>query len=172
MYALAQITEMIKVSIDSRKFGCGIFVKLRKAFDTVNHEILVNKLEHYAIRDSMLNWFQSHLFNRKQFVSFNCESSELLVNNCGVPEGSVLDPLLFLINISKTLTFYLFADDTNIYYVSNSLIGQCQVKKPVLGQNISRGCYFMKTGLIFLRLNAKFSISVPKHLRKMRFTMI
>ena len=54
VYALAQITEMIKVSIDNRKFGCGIFVDLRKAFDTVNHEILLIKLEHYGIRDSML----------------------------------------------------------------------------------------------------------------------
>ena len=54
VYVLPQITEMIKVSIDSRKFGCGIFVNLKKAFDTVNHEILLNKLEHYGIRDSIL----------------------------------------------------------------------------------------------------------------------
>ena len=85
VYALAQITEMIKVSIDNRKFGCGIFVDLRKAFDTVNHEILLIKLEHYGIRDSMLKWFQSDLFDRKQFVTFNDVSSELLVNSCGVP---------------------------------------------------------------------------------------
>ena len=127
VYALAQITEMIKVSIDSRKFGCGIFVDLRTFFDTVNHQILLNKLEHYGIRDSMLNWFQSYLFDRKQFGSFNGESSELLVNYCGVPQCSVLGPLLFLVyindlqNISKSLTFYWFADGTNIYYESNSL---------------------------------------------------
>ena len=127
VFALAQITEMIKVSIDNRKFGCGIFVDLRKAFDTVNHEILLNKLEHYGVRESILKWFQSYLFDRKQFVSFNGESSGLLVNNCGVPQGSVLGPLLFLLyindlpNISKVLNFYLFADDTNIYYESNSL---------------------------------------------------
>ena len=126
VYALAQITEMIKVSIDNRKFGCGISVDLRKAFDTVNHEILLIKLEHYGIRDSMLKWFQSYLFDRKQFVTFNGVSSELLVNSCGVPQGPVLGPLLFLLyindlpNISKILNFYLFADDTNIYYESNS----------------------------------------------------
>ena len=97
VFALAQITEMIKVSIDNRKFGCGIFVDMRKAFDTVNHEILLNKLEHYGVRESILKWFQSYLFDRKQFVSFNGESSGLLVNKCGVPQGSVLGPLLFLL---------------------------------------------------------------------------
>ena len=105
VYALAQITEMIKVSIDNRKFGCGIFVDLRKAFDTVNHEILLIKLEHYGIRDSMLKWFQSYLFDCKQFVTFNGVSSELLVNSCGVPQGSVLGPYYFcyILMIYQTL---------------------------------------------------------------------
>ena len=76
----------------------------------------------------MLKWFHSYLTGHKQFVSFNGKSSELLKNNCGVPQGSVLGPLLFLLyindlpNISKILNFYLFSDDTNIYYESNSLI--------------------------------------------------
>ena len=75
----------------------------------------------------MLNWFRSYLLDRKQYVSFNGQSSELLLNNCGVPQGSVLGPLLFFIyindlpNISKILNFYLFADDTNIHYESTSL---------------------------------------------------
>ena len=75
----------------------------------------------------MQHWFQSYLSNRKQYVSINGESSELLGINCDVPQGSVLGPLLFLLyindlpNISKVLNFYLFADDTNIYYESSSL---------------------------------------------------
>ena len=76
---------MIKGTIDSGKFGCGIFVDLRKAFDTVNHEIILSKLEHYGIRGKELNWFKSYLTDRKQYISFNEKSSELLGNSCGVP---------------------------------------------------------------------------------------
>ena len=127
VYALAQITETIKESIDKGKYGCGIFIDLRKAFDAVNHGILLKKLEHYGIRDNMLDWFQSYLSDRKQYVDINGKSSDLVDITCGVPQGSVLGPLLFLIyindlpNISKILNFYLFADDTNIYYESSSL---------------------------------------------------
>ena len=68
----------------------GIFINLRKAFNTVNHEILWNKLEHYGIRGNMLKWFQSYLSYHKQYVSVNGQSSELLAITCGVPQGFVL----------------------------------------------------------------------------------
>ena len=121
--ALIQITEKIKESIDKSKYGCGIFIDLRKAFDTVNHSILLSKMEHW---DTALEWFKSYLSNRKQYVYSNGESSQLKDITCGVPQGSVLWPLLFLIyindlpNISKLLQFFLFADDTNIYYEAES----------------------------------------------------
>ena len=124
--ALIQITEKIKESIDKSKYGCEIFIDLRKAFDTVNHSILLSKMEHYGVRDTALEWFKSYLSNRKQYVYSNGESSQLKDITCGVPQGSVLGPLLFLIyinelpNISKLLQFFLFADDTYIYYEAES----------------------------------------------------
>ena len=127
VHALMEITEKIKESIDHGKFGYGIFIDLKKAFDTVNHKILLTKLEHYGIRGVILTWFTSYLAGRKQFVSFNGESSDLKEIGCGVPQGSVLGPLLFLLyindlpNVSEKLNFFLFADDTNIYYESNDL---------------------------------------------------
>ena len=120
--ALIKITEKIRESIDKGKFGCGIFIDLRKAFDTVNHEILLFKMEHYGIRGSTLKWSKSYISERKQYVYTNGEYSELKQITCGVPQG----PLLFLIyindlpNISKKFDLYLFADDTNIYYEDES----------------------------------------------------
>ena len=126
-FALIQITEKIRETIDDKRYGCGIFIDLRKAFDTVNHDILLRKLEHYGIRGKAQIWFRSYLTNRKQYVSLNGVPLELKQTTCGVPQGSCLGPLLFLVcindlpNISEVLQFYLFADDTNIYYEAESI---------------------------------------------------
>ena len=126
-HALIIITQAINKIIDNQKFGCGVFIDLKKAFDTVNHNILPLKLEHYGIRDVTYLWFKSYLSDRKQYTSLNGVDSDIKNISCGVPQGSVVGPLLFLLyindlpNISSKLNFFLFADDTNIYFECKDL---------------------------------------------------
>ena len=120
-HALVSLTETIRYSLDNKRFGCGIFIDLQKAFDTVNHQILLSKMEHYCIRGCALDWFKSYLSECEQDVTINGSNSGLLKISCGVPQGSVLGPLLFVLyiydlpNVSERLNFFLFADDTNTY---------------------------------------------------------
>ena len=86
--------------LDDTQFVCGIFIDLEKAFDTVNHDILCDKLNYYGLRGNVNQLIQSYLTNRKQIVSINGQDSEIRDITCGVPQGSSLGPLLFLIYIN------------------------------------------------------------------------
>ena len=106
---------------------CGIFIDLEKAFNTVNHEILCDKLNYYGLRGNVNCLIRSYLSDRKQYVSIDGFDSELRDLNCGVPQGSSLGPLLFLLYIND-FHFCLnnassghFADDTYMLYGSKSL---------------------------------------------------
>ena len=84
-------------SLDEGKYACGVFIDLQKAFDTVDHEILLKKLSHYDIRGNASSLFKSYLSNRQQFVSVSGVDSACSTIRHGVPQGSVLGPLLFLL---------------------------------------------------------------------------
>ena len=119
--ALITLVDKILKSWNKGEYVLGLFLDLSKAFDSINHEILINKLYCYGNRGNVLTWFRNYLKNRKQFVTFNdYKSSEMFIKH-GVPQGSILGPVLFLLyindmaNISNKLFFLLFADDTNIF---------------------------------------------------------
>ena len=119
--ALIDLYDKISTAFDQGEFSVGVFLDLSKAFDTVNHVILVNKLEHYGIRGLELDWIRSYFSNTKQYVEYNGHCSLRDEISCGVPQGSILRPLFFLLYINdinnafNLLNLMLFADDTNVF---------------------------------------------------------
>ena len=118
--AIAEITDNLNNAIDNNLLTCGVFLDFAKAFDTVNHNLLLKKMEMYGIRGLPLQCFTNYLTNRQQYVSLAGVESSRQTVVCGVPQGSSLRPLLFLIYIndipnSEKLSFRIFADDTNIF---------------------------------------------------------
>ena len=119
--ALIDLCEKISLALDRNEYAVGVFLDLSKAFDTVDHNILLDKLEHYGIRGVALDWVRSYLSNRLQFVQFNGQCSSPQTICCGVPQGSILGPLFFLLyindlnNVSTLVELILFADDTNLF---------------------------------------------------------
>ena len=95
--ATIELVDKIANAVERNETTVGIFLDLSKAFDTINHDILLYKLEHYGFRGVALDWFKSYLSNRKQFVHYQMHDSNHKIINCGVPQGSILGPLLFIL---------------------------------------------------------------------------
>ena len=126
--ALLTFIDKVIEAIENGEYAIGVYLDFSKAFDTVDHQILLNKLDHYGIRGCALSWFKSYLSRRLQYVTYNGSQSSQQMIKCGVPQGSISGPLLFLIYINdlcivcKSTEPVLFADDTNLFSSGSNAI--------------------------------------------------
>ena len=176
--ALNEICSNIKNTFERKETAFCIFLDFAKAFDTVNHEIFLKKLEFYGIRGTPLLWFKTYLEKRQQCTEIGNSLSDMDDITCGVPQGSILGPLLFLLYIndivlsSNILKFYLFADDTTIFYSTKVNAETEQILNNELNKvhnwlncnklslNISKSCF-----LKFSQVKEKFKVK-PKMAKK------
>ena len=119
--AVIKLVDKIVKAANNNEITAGIFLDLSKAFDTIKHDILLDKMAHYGFRGTVMDWFKSYLINRKQFVEYNNHKSTIRLINSGMPQGSILGPLGFTIYVNDIpnsipdLPLILFADDTSAF---------------------------------------------------------
>ena len=129
--ALLNLYDKIATANDNDEYAISVFIDLSKAFDALNHNILLGKLYHYGFRGCTLDWFSSYLSNRSQFVSINDVTSNSRFITCGVPQGSILGPLLFILYIKLLTTLCL-----RVHYCTSSSLPMIPI------------CYFLVVILI------------------------
>ena len=165
-------------SVTSKEYMIGLFMDLSRAFDTISHDILLNKLYKYGFRGLSYDWIKSYLSNRKQYVNYKNSSSDTLNVNIVIPQGSILGPLLFILyindlhNVSDKLTLLQFADDSSFFVSGRSLpelfnVLQNEIVKirewlnnNKLSLNISKPNYMIMTNRKKVQQNDDFQLSI------------
>ena len=162
--AVAKFYEDTLINLDNNFTTCAIILDLSKAFDSVNREILLFKLYKYGIRGNIHNLIRSYLKNRTQYIQYNNNNSELTNVNVGVPQGSILSPLLFLILINdlkncSNFNVINFADDTMLYFKFNKLDNI----ETLLNKELDKINTWMKQNHLKLNISkTKFMLFSPK----------
>ena len=151
VHPMIHFTNFLSNAINEKKHSLAIFCDLKKAFDCCDHSILLSKLNKYGIRDTELLWFKSYLSDRKQFVSINDKNSLLTTVLLGVPQGSILGPLLFLLYINdlplaSELFSLLFADDTTLLASADSV----ESLNNFVNVEFKKVCDFFRTNKLML----------------------
>ena len=125
--ALTDLVDNIETAIDKKLHTISIFFDFEKAFDTIDHSLLLKKLGHYGIKGIANHWLSSYLTGRKQHVEIKNAKSKFMQIMCEVPQGSILDPKLFfgnindICNVSSDIKYILYTDDTSILCSSNNI---------------------------------------------------
>ena len=177
--ALINIIDNIYQNLNDNHFVIGIFLDLSKAFDAIDISLLSKKLYYYGVRGKIHDWFVSYLTNRKQYVYVNNVSSDIKCINCGVPQGSVLGPILFLLFINDLTSIpaladmlKLFADDTNLFISDSNITHletKCNIALTVLAEwmsankltiNYEKTCYMLFRPHLSKKLNYSLNVTI------------
>ena len=165
-----QLVDKINNAVEKNETTIGVYLDLSKAFDTIDHDILLYKLDYYGFRGIVLDWFRDYLSNRTQYVSYNNNKSDLKTILCGVPQGSILGPLLFnlyindITNTSTLLDFLLFADDTTILFSSSDIVS----KIPMINRELSEVSNWFKANKLSVNATeTNYMIMGTQHMTSM-----